>query len=262
MTNDLVLQSKDALAQDVDAELNRLVARYRGAGGIGFEVLNALGGQLENVFDRLPQNITDGLEGATEHALNGAMKLAHKSRTRMDDKVGWLNTAMASALGAAGGMGGTPSALAELPVTTTVLLRAIQGEAVKLGFDPASENVQFDCVQVFGSAGPLARDDGADTAFFSTRLALTSGGMSALIAKVTPKLAVVLGQKLATQAIPVIGAVAGASVNYAYVTYYQEIAHVHFGLRKLAIDSGVPHDTLVTELKTRMAPKKLTDKVA
>lgn len=82
--------------------------------------------------------------------------------------------------------------------------------------------------------------------------------MQAMIAKVTPKLAVVLGQKLAAQAVPVFGAVAGASVNYAYLGYYQEIAHAHFGLRKLSIDSGVAHDLLVAEVKRRMAPARVS----
>ena len=262
MTKDLVVQNDSPLSQTVEDELNRLVARYRGAGGLGFELLNLLGGQIENVFDKLPQNIRDSLEGTTEKALTASMKLAHGSRGVVGDRIGWLNSAVAGALGAAGGLGGTPTALAELPVTTTLLLRAIQGEAVKLGFDPASESVQFDCIQVFGAAGPLARDDGADTAFFSARLALTSGSMQALIAKVAPKLAIVLGQKVAAQAVPVVGAVTGAAVNYAYLTYYQEIAHVHFGLRKLAVNSGVSHDALVSELRSRMTPPKLTGTVA
>ena len=37
--------------------------------------------------------------------------------------------------------------------------------------------------------------------------------------------------------MPLIGAVAGAATNYAYTSYYQEIAHVQFGLRRLAIDA-------------------------
>ena len=61
--------------------------------------------------------------------------------------------------------------------------------------------------------------------------------MQAVIAKIAPQLAVVLGQKLAAQAVPVLGAVAGAATNYAYTSYYQDMAHVHFGLRKLAIDA-------------------------
>ena len=258
MANDVILQAPKGFNAATDAELERLISRYRNAGGIGFELLNALGGQAEDLLDRLPQPVREGLEGATEKALFKAMKLAHGSRNVVDDRVGWLNTVVASALGAVGGVGGVPTALAEIPVTTTVLLRAIQGEAVKLGFDPESENVQFDCVQVFGAAGPLTKDDGANTGFFSARLALTSGTMQTVIAKVAPKLAVVLGQKLAAQAVPVLGAVAGATVNYAYLGYYQEIAHVHFGLRKLSIDSGVKHELLVAELMRRMEPARLS----
>jgi hypothetical protein len=43
-----------------------------------------------------------------------------------------------------------------------------------------------------------------------------------------------LGQKLAAQTVPVLGAATGAGTNYTFVTYYTEIAHVHFGLRKQA----------------------------
>ncbi len=260
MAEDLILIETGGFSAEVERELERLEARYRGAGGIGFELVNALGTQVEGLFEKLPTSVRGGLETATEQALHKAMKLAHGSRSLVGDQKGWLNAAVASALGAAGGLGGTATALAELPITTTVLLRAIQGEAVKLGFDPASENVQFDCVQVFGAAGPLARDDGADMGFVSTRLALTSGAMQTLIARVTPKLAMVLGQKLAAQAVPVIGAVAGASINYAYLGYYQEVAHVHFGLRKLSIDAAIPHDDLVEDLQRRMGQKTLTDK--
>ena len=39
---------------------------------------------------------------------------------------------------------------------------------------------------------------------------------------------------LAAQTIPVLGAAAGAGLNLAYVRYYREMAHVRFGLLKLA----------------------------
>lgn len=252
MENAELIHPNIHLPQTVDDELNRLVARYQAAGGMGFELLNLLGSQAEGLFDKLPQSTRARIEGMTEQSLLQAMKIAHGSRSLVGDRIEWLNKAMASALGAAGGIGGTATALAELPVTTTILLREIQSEAVRQGFDPASENVQFDCIQVFGAAGPLARDDGADLAFVGARLALTSGSMQALISKVIPKLAVVMGQKLAVQAVPVFGAVAGAGINYAYISYYREISHVHFGLRKLAIESGIMHDDLVGELKIRM----------
>jgi uncharacterized protein (DUF697 family) len=66
-------------------------------------------------------------------------------------------------------------------------------------------------------------------------------------------LATVLGQKLAAQAVPIFGAVAGAATNYAYTSYYTDMAHVHFGLRKLAIDADQPREVLVGKLRERLA---------
>ncbi len=239
---------------DVEAELDTLAKRYRRANGVGMQVLNLIGGQAENLLDNLPASVRDRLGDATEAALRQAMRAAHSSRAVVGDQPEWLNKVATAAMGAAGGAGGLPTALVELPVTTTVLLRAIQGVAVEYGFDPNAENVQFDCIQVFAAAGPLERDDGADIAFLSTRLALRGAPLNTLIARVAPRLAAVLGQKMAAQAVPLIGAVAGAATNYAYTSYYQEIAHVHFALRKLEIDGDTPQQQLVDGLRERLHP--------
>lgn len=237
---------------DVEERLDEIARRYRAAGGIGMNVLNLIGGSAENLLDQLPAPLRANLEAATVKALTQAMKAAHSSRAYVPDQKGWLNQAATSAMGAFGGAGGLPTALAELPVTTTLLLRVIQGVAVEHGFDAAAENVQFDCVHVFAAAGPLSEDDGADLGFLAARLTLSGKAMQAVIAKVAPRLALVMGQKLAAQAVPVLGAVAGAATNYAYTNYYQEMAHVHFGLRKLAIEADQPHEELVLGLRDRL----------
>lgn len=239
-------------AVDVEAELDRLAEQYRAASGIGVQMLNLLGGKAESLLDRLPAAVRENLGGATHRALTLAMQAAQTTRTAVPDQKPWVNTAVTTAMGAAGGFGGLPTALVELPATTTVLLRAIQGVAAEHGFDPAAQNVQFDCIRVFAAAGPLAVDDGADLGFVSLRLTLSGGAMHKLIAAVTPKLATVLGQKLAAQTLPVLGAVAGATTNYVYTGYYQQIAHVHFGLRRLAIDADIAEDELVDKLGERM----------
>lgn len=243
---------KPAVEIDLDAEMAALATRYRGANGLGMQVLNLMGGQAEVLLNQLPEGVRARIGDGTETALRLAVKAAQGSRGVLRDQPGWLNTAMTTALGAAGGFGGLPSALAELPVTTTVLLRSIQGVAVEHGFDPAEDSVQFDCIQVFAAAGPLGKNDGADLAFLSTRVALSGAAVQALIARVAPRLAIVLGQKLAAQAVPVLGAVAGAATNFAYTSYYQDIAHVHFRLRKLAIETDRPHGELVEELRVRV----------
>ena len=238
---------------DVEAELDALAARYRGAGRYGIDLLNLIGGQAESLLDRLPRPVRARLEQATEAALEHAVGAAHRSRSLVPDQKSWLNSAVSAAMGADGGMGGLPTALAELPVTTTLLLRVIQGVAQEHGFDPAEPGVRFDAVRVFSSAGPLEADDGADLGFIAARVTLTGPAVRGLIARVSPRLATVLGQKLAAQTVPVLGAVAGAATNYAYTTYYQEIAHVHFGLRRLAIDADIPVEDLVARLRERLA---------
>lgn len=243
------------LISDLDKEMQALVSRYAGASGLVIELLNLIGAQADGLIERLPKGARDGLETATEQALKQAMRAADGSRRIVGEQSGWLQTAVATALGAAGGAGGVASALAELPVTTTVLLRAIQDVAAEQGFDPDSENVKFDCIQVFAAAGPLSEDDSADLAFLSTRMALSSGGLQKLAAWVAPRLAVVMGQKLAAQAVPVIGAATGAATNYAYMTYYREMAHVHFGLRRLAIDADIPHAELVERFRAEVNPQ-------
>jgi hypothetical protein len=242
---------------DPDAVLDEIAERYRKAGGLGIEVLNLIGGQADSLLDRLPTAVRSRLEGATMSALDQAMKAAHSSRSVVPDQKSWLNQTVSAAMGAVGGMGGLPTAMAELPVTTTLLLRVIQGVAVEHGFDPAAENVQFDCVRVFASAGPLEHDDGADLGFISARLTLTGPAIHALMRRVAPKLAIVLGQKLAAQAVPVLGAAAGAATNYAYTSYYKDMAHVHFALRRLAIDADIPLETLVGQLRVRVKPDAL-----
>jgi hypothetical protein len=242
---------------DVDAELDAIARRYKRAGGLGVDLLNLVGGKAEGLLDQLPKSVRGGLEQATQRALEQAMKVANNSRSVVPDQKGWLNSAVGAAMGAVGGMGGLPTALAELPVTTTLLLRVIQGVAKEYDFDPSAENVQFDCVQVFSSAGPLEADDGADLGFISARVTLTGAAVHGLVARVSPRLATVLGQKLAAQTVPVLGAVAGAATNYAYTSYYQEMAHVHFGLRRLAVDADVPVDSLIVRLKERIGRNDL-----
>ncbi|WP_026756362.1 EcsC family protein [Sediminimonas qiaohouensis] len=249
-----ILPPAPSAAPDLEAELAALARRYRGADGAAMRLLTQLGTQAETLLERLPDDLRGGLNGLTSRALEQAMGAAHSSRGWVGDQPAWAKTALATALGGFGGAGGLPGAMVELPVTTTLLLRAIQDVAAGNGFDPGAESVRFDCLEVFGAAGPLtARDDGADLAFLSTRLALRGATVQTLIARVAPRLATVLGQKLAAQTVPVLGAVAGATVNYAFTSYYQEMAQVHFGLRRLAIAVDKPHAELVEDLRARIA---------
>lgn len=238
------------------AALEALAQRHRDAGGIGMQVLGLVGGRAENLLERLPDDVKRRLEGATERALHVALDAAAGSRGgRLPDGVAWQNTAVTTALGAIGGFGGLPTALAELPLTTTVLLRAIQSISETHGYDPGRPEIRADCLAVFAAAGPLAADDGADLGFLAARVTLTGPVVHGLIARVAPRLSLVLGQKLAAQTVPFVGAVAGATINNSFTRYYQEMAHVQFGLKRLSDDSGIAHEVLLEDLRQRLQPR-------
>ena len=45
-------------------------------------------------------------------------------------------------------------------------------------------------------------------------------------------------QKMAAQAVPVLGAAAGAALNAAYLRYYRELAAIRFALLRLSERHG------------------------
>ncbi|WP_281858871.1 EcsC family protein [Litoreibacter halocynthiae] len=239
----------------LDVQIKHLAARYRNSRGIGLKVLNALGAKAEGLLDNLPKGARDGLDGATIKALEFSFEAAAKTRANVPDSGQWMTRALTMGTGAAGGFGGLPSALAELPVTTTVILRAIQTIAEENGFDTTHPDTRAECLQVFASAGPLAEDDSTDLNFLTLRLSVTGATLHGVIKQVAPKLAMVLGQKLAAQTIPVLGAVTGAAINYSFTSYYQEMAHVSFGLRRLAEETGSDRAALVEAFRQELSNK-------
>ena len=93
----------------------------------------------------------------------------------------------------------------------------------------------MECLRVFGAGGAaMAADDGVNTSFLGARLSLSGVGLNRLVARIAPRFGAVISQKLAAGAVPLVGAAAGAGTNLAFIGYYLEMAHVHFGLRRLA----------------------------
>lgn len=230
---------------DLSAEVAELARRYRRANGPVIRLVNRLGGAFEAQLSALPETVRGQIERVTAQALEASYGVA--ARTPDLGARGPMAAVIAS--GAAGGAGGLPTAVAELPVTVTLFLNAIRAEARAAGLDPNEDWVRAECLQVFSAGSPLKQDDGVNTSFIGSRLALTGSAVQNLIAAIAPKLAAVLGQKLAAQAIPVLGAVSGATLNAAYLSFYREVARVRFALLKLA----QVHGTEAVEAEFRLA---------
>jgi predicted transcriptional regulator len=66
---------------------------------------------------------------------------------------------------------------------------------------------------------------------------------------------VVVTQKAAAQAVAVVGAVAGAAVNLAFIEHFQNVARGHFTIRRLERVYGIDtvrseYDRIKSELAT------------
>ena len=221
---------------DLTTQIATLARRYRRANGPVIALVTRLGGSLERQLGAVPPGIRTRIGEVTERALAGAWVVAGAKRLPDVGRHGSMAAAVAS--GVAGGAGGLAASVAELPVTVTVILHAIRREAVLAGFDPDDSRIKAECLQVFAAGSPLAADDGIDTTFLSARLTLTGPALQKLISTVAPKLAAVLTQKLAAQAVPILGAVTGAALNAAFLSWYREVAAVRFGLLRLSQSHG------------------------
>ena len=229
------------LPPDALVEIAALVLRLRRANGSVMRLMNAVGGKIESRLKSLPQSVRRLLDTGTAGLLAQSYQIAGQvtAHPAVPDTGTWGHRVGAATGGALGGVGGLGTALVELPATITLFFSAMQKVAAEYGYDPVSEETRLTCLEIFGSGGPLEDDDGVDTTFIGTRLAVSSTTMQTLIRQVAPALAAVLGRKLAGQAVPVLGAAAGAGINLAYLSYYKDMAHVRFGLKRLAESYGV-----------------------
>ena len=233
-----VMLLPDLAPVDPGPQIAALARRHRRANSPFMTLVNKIGGQIEDQVAKLPTAVRDRVEGLTEQALRQALGAATYGR-HAPDMCRRAAPALAALTGALGGAGGLATSLAELPVTVTVILHSILRAAEAEGFDTSLPEVRAEALRVLSSGGPLAEDDGVNTSFLGARLTVTGPALHKLLAKVVPGFAAVLGQKLAAQSVPLLGAVSGAALNAAFLTYYREAAHIRFGLLRLSLIHGV-----------------------
>ena len=87
----------------------------------------------------------------------------------------------------------------------------------------------------FAVRGVLAKSVAEAARYVADRGVLAEGApvLVRLIAQIASRFGVVVTQKLAAQAVPLVGALGGAAVNYAFVDHFQEMARAHFVVRRL-----------------------------
>ncbi|HEY2397322.1 MAG TPA: EcsC family protein, partial [Rudaea sp.] len=77
------------------------------------------------------------------------------------------------------------------------------------------------------------------------------------VSLIASRFGTIVTQKLATQALPVIGGLGGAAVNYIFIDHFQEVARAHFTVRRLERIYGerivrAAYEKLKGEMKPRI----------
>ena len=214
--------------------------------------LNALVGKQVNLAARmLPAMANQAMAAATQAALKAGLKVALLHfENRPQEASRMLHKALAAASGAVGGAFGVAALAFELPVSTTIMLRSIADIARGEGEDLRQPDAALACLQVLALGGVsdetleggyfalrgLMTKSAADAAAYLAQKGVADQGAPALvrfIADVAGRFGLVVGEKVAAQAVPIIGAVGGAVVNYAFVDHFQGLARGHFIVRRL-----------------------------
>jgi len=174
----------------------------------------------------------------------------------------WLHKTIASASGAAGGFLGLPGLSFDLPITTGMIMRSLAEIARAHGEDIASDDCRRACLEVLVMGGPETEDDEVEIGYWSTRAALGQLGIQNLVNQVAKIFGRALSRKVMAQLVPAVGALAGASLNYIFMDYYQQMARVHFTIRAIERRSGdaaavrACFDRLVRDARDARTPEK------
>lgn len=244
-----------------EADINALRAAKQllESPGLVAKISNFVGSPIEKGFALLPKQwsavVNEATRKAIETALNVALWTMNDARpTAASNR--WHKLA-AGASGAAGGAFGLAALSIELPLSTTIMLRSIADIARSEGENLQLADAKLECAQVLALGGNSRSDDDSDVGYFAARAAMakavseaaahfaalgvtqhSSPALVRLIAQIASRFSIVVSEKAAAQAVPVVGAIGGAVINTLFIDHFQDMARGHFVVRRLERQHG------------------------
>ncbi len=208
---------------------------------------------MEKLLTALPEGASMAIHAATTKSLDAALRVA---TSLMDDQprpaLERLHSVAVAAAGAAGGAFGLAALAAELPISTTIMLRSIADIARSEGHPIRSHFVQMSCLQVFALGAPVRRDDASEAGYFAIRAALARAVSEAaehlatrglatesapalvrLVSRIGARFGIPVTEKVMAQSVPLIGAAGGAMINLLFIRHFQDVARGHFTILRL-----------------------------
>lgn len=222
--------------------------------GLAAKVSNFVGTPIEQGLKKLPKAWSEAVNDVARKSIEKALDIAllTMDRDERTSSSNWWHKLAVVATGAGGGAFGLPALAIELPISTTIMLRSIADIARSEGEDLHSPDARLQCVQVLALGGPSRGDDGTESGYFAARAALARSiseaaahvakkGLSQksapalvkLIAQVASRFSIVVSEKAAAQAVPVVGAFGGAAINTLFIDHFQDMGRGHFMIRRL-----------------------------
>jgi len=192
------------------------------------------GQPVDSVLRRLPKAANEQLNRTLEAAILNCLNLAIKSIKPTSKRLPSVQRASL------------------LPVTTTLMLRAIADLARHNGEDLSTLEARLACVEVFALGRDSARKR-MDVGYYATRALLnrltqnvsallaergvagaaSSTVVNSLVGEIISRFGLVASERAAASALPVLGAVGGATLNVIFMNHFQRIAQGHFTVRRL-----------------------------
>ena len=253
-----------------------------------------IGAPLEGAVKVLPLSVSKKIQGAVQIALYKAADAALWSMRNTPGAPASTkrHKMAAAATGAVGGAFGFAALFLELPLSTTIMMRSVADVARSEGFDLNEYSTKHACLEVFALGGRTDNDDASEIGYYVVRgfsadamrhmskelaqiAAKNAGGLApaitskqtgkwlaSLIEKIATRFGVVITEKFAAQAVPVIGALTGAALNTMFTDYYQDMARGHFIVKRLEAKYGeayvesIYRQQIVESQKALPAPKR------
>jgi EcsC family protein len=248
-------------------------AKYLEGRNFAARLADYAGVPVHRVLGFLPKALNRQLSGLVREAVLKGLDVAVDT---LDEKpprspATGFSSFLAGVTGGVSGLFGFGALAFELPLTTTLMLRAIAEIAQHQGEDLSKLEARLACLEVF-AYGAKTNDDNLDVGYYAARaliskythdiaaLALERGAIDAsapvvtsLVSEIVSRFGLVVSDKVAASAVPILGAVGGATVNIVFMDHFQRVAHAHFTLRRLERTYGSSH---IKERYAQLAPPK------
>ncbi len=241
------------LTREETEDLRRAIACLEGS-SFAQRLTDTVGRPIGALSRNAPASAQRVVARASEAALGAALKLALRTvnRNRAANPARRAHTLAAAASGAVGGALGLAALPVELSLSTAILMRSIAEIARDEGEDFSAPGAALACVEVFALGGKEEEETAFESGYFAIRAALAKsvsdsarfvaaqglGAQSApavvrLLTRIGARFGVIVSEKAAAQAAPILGAIGGAAVNAAFAAHFQTLARGHFIVRRL-----------------------------